>query len=93
MPAVRGHESDAHHGLVDPVDESGQGLRPAPESELSDLPDGGLVVPVGEPFGEPVEEPLRIGVHLAHEAVALARVGVERPRSLLQFQDPGPLPT
>ena len=50
-------------------------------------------MPVGGPFGKSVEEPLRVGVHLGHEAVALARVGVERPRSFLQFQNPGPLPT
>ena len=61
MSAVRGYESDAHHGLVDPVDESGQGLRAAAESELSDLADGRLVVPVGGPFGKSVEEPLRVG--------------------------------
>ena len=50
-------------------------------------------MPVGGSFGEFIEEPLRVGMHLGHEAVALARVRVERPRSFFQFQNPGPLPT
>ena len=90
---MRGHESHPHDGLIDPVDEPLDGGRIGPDSEFPDLRDGRLVVLVGGPFRQSGEEPLRVGVYLGHEAVALARAGVERPRSLLQFQDPGPLPT